>query len=227
MTAIKQPVRRRTGKTQRREQILAAAFEEFALNGYAATRLDDVARRAKIAKGTIFLHFNNKRVLFRAVLRGFIQPVFSGFQAFLQGSSGTAEVLLRDLLSRQYVEIVRNKRARALLRLLIAESGKFPELAQMYYREIIEPGTSALGLVVDRGVASGEFQATGIRNFPQILAAPTVLAVVWILVLGERHGLNLDAYRQAHLDFVLRGLRGVNSTNAPKETEALREGEAS
>jgi AcrR family transcriptional regulator len=227
MTAIKQPVRRRTGKTQRREQILAAAFEEFALNGYAATRLDDVARRAKIAKGTIFLHFNNKRVLFRAVLRGFIQPVFSGFQAFLQGASGTAEVLLRDLLSRQYVEIVRNKRGRALLRLLIAESGKFPELAQMYYREIIEPGTSALGLVVDRGVASGEFQATGIRNFPQILAAPTVLAVVWILVLGERHGLNLDAYRQAHLDFVLRGLRGVDPTSTPKDTKSLGLGEAS
>ncbi|MGA3295198.1 MAG: TetR/AcrR family transcriptional regulator [Candidatus Acidiferrales bacterium] len=227
MTAVKQPIRRRTEKARRREQILAAAFEEFAINGYAATRLDDVARRAKIAKGTIFLHFDNKRVLFRAVLRGFIQPVFSGFQAFLQGFSGTAEVLLRDLLSRQYVEVVRNKRARALLRLLIAESGKFPELAQMYRREIIDPGTSALGLVIDRGVASGEFQATGIHNFPQILVAPTVLAVVWILVLGERHGLDFDAYREAHLDLVLRGLRSVDSTNAPKDTEFLRAGEAS
>jgi hypothetical protein len=160
-------------------------------------------------------------------LRGFIHPVFSGFQAFLQGSSGTAEVLLRDLLSRQYVEIVSNKRARALLRLLIAESGKFPELAQMYYREIIEPGTSALGLVIDRGIASGEFQATGIRKFPQILAAPTVLAVVWMLVLGERHGLDLDAYRQAHLDFILRGLGVADSKNTPKETEFLRAGGAS
>jgi len=227
MIATNRPVRKRTEKTQRREQILAAAFEEFAINGYAATRLDDVARRAKIAKGTIFLHFHNKRILFRAVLRGFIQPLFSGFRAFLQECSGTSEVLLRDLLSRQYAEIVRNERACSILRLLIAESGKFPELAQMYYREIIAPGTSALGLVIDRGVASGEFQATGIRSFPQILAAPTVLAVVWVLVLGEHHGLDLDAYREAHLEFILRGLRGGDAANDPKDTESCRSGEAS
>ena len=227
MTAVKRPVRRRTERAQRREQILAAALEEFAINGYAATCLDDVAKRAKIAKGTIFLHFSSKRVLFRAVLRSFIEPVFSGFQAFVQDFSGKAEVLLRDLLSRQYVEIVGNRKARALLRLLIAESGKFPELAEMYYREIIDPGTVALGLVVDRGIASGEFQAAGVRNFPQILAAPTVLAVVWTLVLGEHHGLDFDAYREAHLDFVLRGLRGVNSNSIPKDTNPLHAGEVS
>ena len=193
----------------------------------AATRLDDVAKRAEIAKGTIFLHFGNKRVLFRAVLRGCIQPVFGGFQEFIQRFSGTAEALLRDLLSRQYAEVVSNKRATALLRLLIAESGKFPELAQMYYREIIDPGRSAFGLVIERGIASGEFQATEIRNFPQILAAPTVLAVVWGLVLGESHGLNFDAYRKAHLDFVLRGLRSASPINAAPAREPLRAGRAS
>jgi AcrR family transcriptional regulator len=227
VAAARLPARKRTEKIRRRRQILAAAFEEFAINGYAATRLDDVARRAKIAKGTIFLHFKTKRVLFRAVLRGLIQPVFSGFQAFLQGFSGTAEALLHDLVWRQYVEIARNKRARSLLRLLIAESEQFPELAQMYYREIIEPGRSALGLVIDRGVASGEFQPTDIRDFPQILVAPMVLAVVWTLILGGHHRLDLDAYRQAHLDFVLRGLRGVVSTNIPEKAGSHRLREAS
>jgi AcrR family transcriptional regulator len=227
MKTSKQPERRRTEKAQRRQQILNAAFEEFAINGYAATRLDDVAKRAEIAKGTIFLHFENKRVLFRTVLRGCIRPVFSGFREFLQGFSGTAEALLRDLLSRQYADVVSNKRATALLRLLIAESGKFPELAQMYYREIIDPGRSAFGLVIERGITSGEFQATEIRNFPQILAAPTVLAVVWALVLGESHGLNLAAYQKAHVDFVLRGLRSGNTINAAPPAEPLHAGRAS
>ena len=226
MKIAKRPERRRAGKAARRQQILSAAFEEFAINGYAATRLDDVAKRAKIAKGTIFLHFGNKRVLFRAVLRGCIQPAFSGFHEFLQNFSGTAEAVLCDLLSRQYAEVVGNKKTTALLRLLIAESGKFPELAQMYYREIIDPSRSAFGLVVDRGIASGEFQATEIRNFPQILAAPTVMAAVWDLVLGESHSLNIDAYRKAHLDFVLRGLRGGSSMNAVA-TQPLRVGHAS
>lgn len=224
MTAVNQRVRRRTGKAQRREEILAAALTEFAVNGYAATRIEDVARRARIAKGTIFLHFSNKRVLFRAVLRGFMQPVFTGFRTFLQGFSGPSEALLRDLVSRQYAEVVGNKRARDFLRLLIAESGRFPELAQMYYREIINPGTSAFGLVIDRGIASGEFQGTSIHDFPQILAAPSVLAVVWILILGDRHGLDLDAYREAHLDFVLRGLCAVKSAEIMKETAPIRSG---
>jgi AcrR family transcriptional regulator len=216
MTGGKKPVRRRTERAQRREQILAAAFEEFAVNGYAGACLDDVARRAQIAKGTIFLHFRSKRVLFRAVLRGFIRPVFSGFHGLLHEFSGTSDVLLRDLLSRQYVDVVGNCKARALLRLVIAEGGKFPELAQTYYREIVAPGTSALGLVIDRGIASGEFQPGIIRNFPQILAAPVVLAIVWTLVLGERHGLDFDAYREAHLDFVLRGLRGATPIDTPE-----------
>ena len=91
----------------------------------------------------------------------------------------------------------------------------------------VDPGTAALGLVIDRGVASGEFQAAGIRNFPQILVGPTVLAVVWMLVLGECHGLDLDAYREAHIDFVLRGLRGVDSAVSPQDTEPLHAGDAS
>jgi AcrR family transcriptional regulator len=226
MAAVKKLVRRRTEKVQRREQILTAALEEFSVNGYEATRLDDVATRAEISKGTIFLHFKSKRVLFRAVLRASIRPVFTGFDAFLQGFTGTAEVLLSDLLSRQYQEIVSNKRARSLFRLLIAEGGKFPELAQMYYREIIDPGASALGLVMDRGVASGEFQTTEIRKFPQMMAAPAALAVVWILVFGERPDFDLEAYQQVHLNFVLRALRNSNRRIPAKPVDSARAGEA-
>lgn len=224
MKTVKHAARRPAERAHRRQQILKAAFEEFAINGYAATRLDDVAKRAEIAKGTIFLHFGNKRVLFRAVLRSCIRPVSSSFKDSLQSFSGTAEALLRNLLCRQYAEVVGDKKARALLRLLIAECGKFPELAEIYYREIIDPGRSAFRLVIERGIATGEFHATEIRNFPQILAAPTVLAVVWSLLLGKTHGLNFDAYQKAHVDFVLRGLRdgGAMNSEAPVQIRAGR-----
>lgn len=227
MSGRKRLVRRRAPKAERECQILAAAFEEFAANGYAATRLDDVARRANIAKGTIFLHFHDKKALFRAVLCSLIHPVHIGSEAHLQNSHCGNEILVRDLLSRLYVEVVGNKKARALLRLLIAESEKFPELAEMYYQEIIAPGASTIGFVVEKGIASGEFSATDARCFPQILVAPAILAVVWILLLGKRHGLDLDAYREAHLDFVMRGLRGATPANAPKERALLRPGEPS
>jgi hypothetical protein len=91
--------------------------------------------------------------------------------------------------------------------LLIAESGKFPQLSDIFHREIIAPGVTALRLVLEKGVASGEFRRAKVRDFPQILVAPGVLAALWMLILGERHRLDLNAYISAHMEFVLYALR--------------------
>jgi AcrR family transcriptional regulator len=205
---VKEPARRtRKAKAPRQREILAAAFEEFAANGYAAARLDNVARRAKIAKGTIYLYFPSKSRLFQAVVRSLIRPVPEDFDSLVMGSSKSACQLLGDLISRQYSEVVAKRKARAILRLLIAESGRFPELSDLYHREVIQPGARALRLLLEKGIASGEFRETGVTAFPQILAAPIVLAIVWNLILGARANLDLDAYRAAHVEFILRGLR--------------------
>jgi hypothetical protein len=94
--------------------------------------------------------------------------------------------------------------------LLIAESGKFPQLSDIFHREIIAPGVTALRLVLEKGEASGEFRKTKIRDFPQILIAPGVLATLWILTHGERHRLNLSAFMSAHMEFVFNALRKNN-----------------
>ena len=227
MTAAEQPVERRIEKTHRREQILAAAFDEFAINGYAATRLDDVARRARIAKGTVFLHFKNKRLLFRSVVRHMIHPVLGDVEAFVAGFPGSAEDLLRELLSRPYSEVVKNEKARGIIRLLIAEARNFPQLSDIYHREIIRPGMTAIRLVLEKGIAAGEFRRTATVEFPQILVAPMVLAVVWTLVNGERHLLDLDSFMAAHVEFALDGLRQASerresnraSVKLPRETQ--------
>ena len=214
--SAKHPTRRRPQKTLRRgrkpkegrpQEILAAAFEEFAANGYAAARIEDVAKRGGIAKGTIYLYFKDKEGLFRAVVRSMIRPVFEQLIPFVENFSGSAEALLRELQERHYAHVVRNEKARAILRLLIAEGGKFPQLSDIFYREIIEPGVTALRQVLERGEASGEFRKTKVKDFPQILVAPGVLAVVWILILGARYRLDLDAYMSAHREFVLHSLK--------------------
>jgi len=203
----KTPPRGRRRKEERPQEILAAAFEEFAAKGFAEARVEDVARRGGIAKGTLYLYFKDKEGLFRAVVRSVIQPVFEKLAPFVDAFSGSAEDLLRELLSRHYAQVVSNEKARAILRLLIAESGKFPRLSDIFYREIIDPGITALRKVLQRGEASGEFRKTRLNDFPQILVAPGVLATIWILVLSDRHRLDLDAYKSAHLEFVWRGLR--------------------
>ena len=202
--------RGRRRKEERPQEILEAAFEEFAAHGYAATRLDDVAKRGGIAKGTIYLYFKDKQGLFRAVVRSLIHPALDTLAPFVRAFSGSAEDLLRELLSRHYAQVVRKKRARAILRLLIAESGKFPQLSDIFHREIIEPGVTALRLVLEKGEASGEFRKTKTRVFPQIMIAPGVLAALWMLILGERYRLDLNAYMSAHMDFVFNALRKNN-----------------
>ena len=204
----------RVHRLRRQEEILAAAFEAFAAKGYAEARLDDVARRAGIAKGTIYLYFKNKELLFRAVLRDLIHQVFEELEVFVQTFPGSAEELVRKVLSRQYAQIVKNPKARSMFRLLISESHKFPQLADVYLREVVTPGVNAMRMLVKKGVASGEFRDTKIAEFPQVLAGPAVLAVVWELILGERGQLDLDAYREAHLELLLHGLRNT-TTDVP------------
>jgi len=207
--------RGRKAKEGRPQEILSAAFEEFAAHGYAAARLEDVARRCGIAKGTIYLYFKDKQGLFRAVVRSMIRPVFDQLIPFVEKFSGSAEELLCELQARHYAHVVRNERARAILRLLIAEGGQFPQLSEIFYREIIEPGVSALRQVLEKGEASGEFRKTTTKDFPQILVAPGLLAVMWILILGERYRFDLDSYMSAHRDFVLRSLRREESGSPP------------
>jgi AcrR family transcriptional regulator len=196
--------RRQRQKLHRQEEILTAAFKVFSAHGYEATRIDDVAREAGIAKGTIYLYFRNKEQLFRAVVRSLVQKRFDAIPGIFQG---TAEQLLRELLSRMYSQVVRNEKVRSIVRLLIAESGRFPQLTEIYHREIIAPGMKAVRQALMQGIASGEFRKTAAVEFPQLLAAPGVLAILWRVLHGERHLLDIEAYSKAHLDFVLDSLR--------------------
>ena len=202
--AAKSSPHRREVKLHRQEEILAAAFEVFAAHGYDAARIDDVARQAGIAKGTIYLYFRDKEQLFRAVVRSLVQKRFDAIAGSFQG---TGEQLLRELHSRMYSQVVRNEKVRSIVRLLIAEGGRFPQLTEIYHREIIAPGIKAVRQALLRGIAAGEFRKTSAVEFPQLLAAPGVLAIVWRLLHGERHRFDLDAYSKAHLEFILDSLR--------------------
>ena len=195
---------RRDKKRLRQEEITAAAFDVFAAHGYEATRIDDVARQAGIAKGTIYLYFRDKDQLFRAMVRSLVQI---RFDAALGGFQGTAEELLREMMSRMYDRIVKNEKARSIVRMLIAESRRFPQLADIYHREIIAPGMKMVRRVLLHGIGSGEFRPTPAVEFPQLLVAPGLLAIMWHFLHGERHRLNLDAYQKAHLEFALNSLR--------------------
>jgi AcrR family transcriptional regulator len=200
----KLPPSRREQKARRQDAILAAAFEVFSRHGYEAARIDDVARHAQIAKGTIYLYFRNKEQLFRAVVRGLPQKRLG---AIPQSFRGTGEQLVRELLSRMYSELVRNEKIDSIARLLIAEGARFPQLVEIYHREIIAPGIKAMRQALMHGIAAGEFRQSAAVEFPQLVAAPAILAIMWRVLHGGRHRLDLNAYSKAHLEFLFDSLR--------------------
>jgi AcrR family transcriptional regulator len=189
------------------------------MKGFAATRLDDVAERAGVAKGTIYLYFKDKQQLFRAVVRSLIRK---RIPFLIADAKGSAPELLRGLLARMYTNIVRDDKVRAIVRMLIAESGNFPQLADIYHREIIVPGLRTVRAVIKRGIGSGHFRRTEAVRFPQILVGPAVLAAIWKLVHGDRYRLDVDDYMHAHLQLLMFALRPEGRRNAPQQVERKR-----
>lgn len=202
-------VRRRL-KAQRPGQILEAAFEEFAERGYAAARVEDIARRIGVTKGTIYVYFPSKEELFKAVCRSHLLPVFERIERLSEEFHGSAAGLLRALLELSYRDLVSNARSREFIRLMIGEASRVPELVEFYASELIDRGNAGVQKALARGVASGEFRPDAVEllaESPEILVAPAVMAALNRIMLGDRGAPDVRRQLEAHLAVVLDGVR--------------------
>lgn len=197
---------RRTRKEQRPEEILEAALEEFAANGYAAARLDDVAKRAGISKGLVYVYFNTKEELFKAVIRRFLVPHVELLRSRIDTWQLSSEALLRGPVLELMKRVVGSK-VHELLRLLIAEGPRHPDLTAFYYREVVSRGIGLMQSIIDRGVARGEFRPTPLHDFPQLVVAPMVMAVVWKLLMEQHKPLDAERLLDAHIDMLVRVIK--------------------
>lgn len=201
-----EPTRRRR-KDARPGEIARAAMESFAEQGFAGTRVEDVARRAGVAKGTVYLYYKDKDELFAAAVRECIAPVFDGLEALDRAGERSASELLTAILARVYSQLAAVPERRALLRMLIAEGPRFPSLTRFYHDTILARARLLLARVVQRGLDSGEFRPGPVLEQPQVLIGPVLLAVVWKLIFEEFSPLDLERHLAAHVDLVLHGLR--------------------
>jgi AcrR family transcriptional regulator len=185
---------------ERRDDIIAAALEEFSASGFAATRLDDVARRAGVAKGTIYLYFRDKETLFQELVRVMVHP--------LVGAITTAP--LRDVPIRAVLEMIvevfvteiLGTRRKDVLRLIIAEGPRFPKLAEFYYREVIARVLPILRARLTLAVERGELPTDALARFPQLLVAPGLMAIIWDSLFERFEHLDVRALMRAHLDLL-------------------------
>ena len=184
----------------RREAILAAALEEFSAHGFEAARLDDVARRAGVAKGTIYLYFSDKEALFQALVRSYISPVVGTLEHVTHVDAPFRAVAeqLAELFVREIVET----RRRDIIRLIFSEGQRFPKLAEFYYREVISRAMSAVRGLLRRALERGEITNEALVRFPQLIVAPGLVAILWKSLFDRLDPLDVRAMLHAHFDNV-------------------------
>ena len=185
---------------ERRAAIVAAALDEFSARGFTATRLDDVAKRAGVAKGTIYLHFKDKETLFEELVRTAIVPVVDRMTTPPPIGGSVREAL--EAFAKTFLrEVVATRRA-DIIRLIVAEGPRFPAIADFYYREVISRGLAAIRGLIEIAIARGEIRLAELKNFPQIVVAPAIVAIVW-KSLFERHApLEANEMLRVHLDLI-------------------------
>jgi AcrR family transcriptional regulator len=194
----KTPSSRVARAAERREAIIEAALDEFIARGYAATRLDDVANRAGVAKGTIYLHFKDKEALFQELIRTALVPLISRLAAPLPAGGSVRATL--EAFARTFAQEVVTTRRGDIVRLIIAEGARFPSVADFYYREVVSRGMVGMRALIELAIARGEIHQEALARFPQIVVAPAIVAVIWQGLFGRHAPLDAAEMLRVHLD---------------------------
>jgi AcrR family transcriptional regulator len=190
---------RKARNLDRREAILAAALDEFSTRGFEAARLDDVARRAGVAKGTIYLYFRDKESLFQELVRAMLTPLVGTIESL--GQADLPLPALADRIVELFVREVYETRRKDVVRLMITEGRRFPKLAEFYYREVLSRIIAAVRSLLRRAAARGEVPE-GLAEFPQIIAAPGLIAIIWSGLFERFEPLDVRKMMKTHVDLL-------------------------
>jgi len=187
--------------------LTGAALELFVEKGFAATRLDDVAARAGVSKGTLYLYFDNKESLFRAVVQDGLVPVIEEGEALVRDYKGPAAGLLKIIVQRWW-EVIGATHLAGVMKLMMAEASNFPEVTDFYYREVVLRGKRIFGYAVELGIRQGEFQPLPVDHAVRVLLAPLIMMAIWKHSLGvcEAQPVPPQPYLETYFAMAIGGL---------------------
>lgn len=190
----------RAAQAGKREAILLAALEEFSTRGFASARLEDVARRAGVAKGTIYLYFRDKQTLFQELVRAELSPVVAALEAAPIGDL-PLRVVAERLVTIFAREIFATHR-KDVIRLVLTEGPRFPAIGEFYYREVVERVMAVIRGMAQRAVERGELPNDALVRFPQLLGAPGIVAIIWSGLFDRWAKIDVEAFMRAYLDLI-------------------------
>ena len=203
------PTRRARRKDARPGELLSAALDLFVEKGFSATRVEEVAHRAGVSKGTLFLYFPSKEDLFKAVVREHLSDHLSRWSDEIDHFEGSSRDMLRYALFSWW-ELIGSTKASGIPKLMMSEAGNFPELVAFYRQEVIEPGNALLARILQRGVARGEFRPIDLKYGVFLILAPLLFLVLWKHSFGpccDQHTqIDPVTYLETQLEMLLHGL---------------------
>ena len=184
----------------RRDAILAAALEEFSARGFAAARMEDMAQRASVGKGTIYLHFRDKEALFQELVTTMLVPFIANIEA--APPAGLPIRLVLERLIDLFVREIYGTERRKLIRLIMTEGPRFPQLAEFHYHHVVKRAIAAMRALLDAAHRRGELRNDALVRFPQLVIAPGMMAIVWSGLFDRFATLDVAALMGAHLDLI-------------------------
>ena len=213
--------KRERRKEARPRELLDAALELFVEQGFAETKAEDVAKRAGVSKGTLFLYFGSKEELFKAVVRENIAGQFSEFNVALDSYTGSTESLMRTFMAAWWVRVGATHSA-GICKLMVSEGRQFPELAEFYRAEVIDPACQVISRVLDRGVQRGELKVPTSPHNVYTLLAPILFLMLWNSAPGLSGAMVLDGatFLGNQIDVLLHGIGVRPSGDAPDSSTA-------
>jgi len=212
MSSSPVPTFRHRRKEARPQELLQAALELFVEKGYSAARSEEVAARAGVSKGTLYLYFPSKQELFKAVVRTRLSALITEGQQMMERFDGSGAALLRALM-QSWWQRVGSTAAGGIFKIIIAEVRNFPELAQFYNDEVVVPAQRLIAATLQRGIERGEF-----RDVPVAQATHTLIAPLLFLALHKHSigacavtgpALDAEALIDTHIDLMLHGLQAA------------------
>jgi AcrR family transcriptional regulator len=202
----RRPARSEDERQAKRDAILDAALDVFADKGFAQARLDDVAARAGVAKGTVYLYVASKEALFEELVRSGIAAPIAEIAERALAHDAPLETTLRMLFTFLRKEVVGTRRAE-IARLVLAEAGRFPDLAALYHREVVSRGMALIRGILERAATRGEIAADEVVRFPQLVIAPGLVAILWSALFARLEPLDVEGMLDTHLALLMRALK--------------------
>ena len=192
-------------KEDRPQEIADAAFKMFAEKGYAATRIDDVAKRAGVSKGLTYLYYKTKEDLFKAVVKNVVIRRVDSLIGNVESTELSSEEFLRGPLL-DFMKKVPGSPIAIVIRLLISEGPRHPDLVNYYYENVVARGLGAIRQFVARGVERGEFRREALDHQPHLFLAPMMLSMIWRLVFTDKP-LDTDQLMESQVELLLAEMK--------------------